>query len=220
MDAGRPVVQDLQSRPGFGQSWIKLLVDSIDRRLRSRYGVREFTSNPRCIFRVQIARAGLDHMLADGTQIGADDRVIDLHLWNEQLPPMDDSGPTLGWARRMSTALDLSLRELMVWLERQRDLDDVAAIRANMKFGGRSQSDQLAKISARFGFQRVDAPQVQLSAGEGLHRIGDSILISMMTLARNAAAFRFSKIWRDCTPVYLSRRSLLRRYRQRIDPHD
>jgi hypothetical protein len=220
MDAGKPVVQDLPIRPGFGQGWMRHLVDSIDRRLRNRYGVREFTSDPNCIFRVQIVRAGVDLTLSDGTRIRADDRVIDLHLWNEQLPPMDQSGPTLGWARRMNGALDLSLRHLAGWLDRRRDLADIVAIRANMKFGAQTQSDQLANISARFGFERVVAPKARLTAGESLHRFGDSLLISMMTLARNAAAFRFSKIWRDCTLVYLSRRALLRRYRPGGDPCD
>jgi hypothetical protein len=42
--------------------------------------------------------------------------------------------------------------------------------------------------------------------------LGENILISMMVLARNAAALRADVLRRDRTLVFLSRRELRRRY--------
>jgi hypothetical protein len=53
---------------------------------------------------MQVATSDDDLMLPDGTWVRAGDRVIKLHLWNEQVPLFPRAGPTLGWARRMSRA--------------------------------------------------------------------------------------------------------------------
>ena len=45
-----------------------------------------------------------------------------------------------------------------------------------------------------------------------MHWFGENILISMMVLARNAAALRADVLWRNRTLVFLSRRELRRRY--------
>ncbi|HEX5507671.1 MAG TPA: hypothetical protein VFX37_04130 [Pseudolabrys sp.] len=197
----------------FGHTWIRALVTAVDDRLRLHYGVKEFSRSPDCIFRIQVVTAKTDITLTDGTRVRANDRIIDLHWWNEQIPLMPRSGPTLAWARQMHRALDTSLRELATLLKQRRDLDDVAVIRANIKIGGAGQRDQLARISARYGFERIPQRPMPRSLGKFLHRFGENILMSMMVLARNAAAFRFGGVWRDCTVAYLSRRSLLQRYK-------
>jgi hypothetical protein len=49
-------------------------------------------------------------------------------------------------------------------------------------------------------------------ADENAHWFGENILISMIVLTRNAAAFRADTLRRDRTLVFLSRRELRRRY--------
>jgi hypothetical protein len=196
---------------GIDHKWIRALVTPIDVRLRRRHGVTEFTRSRECIFRMQVVSAGDDLLLNDGTRIRPQSRIINLHIWNEQLPRMPASGPTLGWARRMSRGLDVSLRELARLLAKRRDLDDAVALRADMKFGSAEQSAQLARISGRYGFEAVPLREPR-SLGAYLHRCGESILIAMLVLARNSAGFRVNRIWRDSTVVYLSRRELMRRY--------
>ena len=48
---------------------------------------------------------------------------------------------------------------------------------------------------------------------ERLHRYGENVLISLMVIARNTAAFRFQSLRRNRTPVYMSRRELETRFR-------
>jgi hypothetical protein len=49
-------------------------------------GVFEYSRKPDCIFRAQLSRLSSDVLLSDGTFGRSGDRVIDLHLWNEQIP--------------------------------------------------------------------------------------------------------------------------------------
>lgn len=196
---------------GVDHRWIRGLVTFIDDRLRRRQGVSEFTRSRDCIFRMQVVSARDDLLLDDGTRICPRSRIINLHLWNEQVPRMPRRGPTLAWARRMSRGLEVSLREMARLLAARRDLDNVVALRADMKFGSAEQSAQLARISGRYGFERVPT-RAPRTLGEYLHRFGESVFISMLVLARNSAGFHVSGIWRDSTVVYLSRRELMRRY--------
>jgi len=72
-------------------------------------------------------------------------------------------------------------------------------------------SPQLARFVSRFGFERVSATSSR-SLRQQMHWLGENILISMMVLARNAAALRADTLRRDRTLVFLSRRELRRRY--------
>jgi hypothetical protein len=198
-------------RSGPDHRWLEALVNAIDDRLRERHGVIEFTRAPDCIFRIQLARSPFDLVLADGTRVRPGDRVINLHLWNEQIPLFPEQGPTLGWARRMSCAFDVSLRELGLYLATHRDLDDVMAICANLSLATGEQRAQITRIVGRRGFEPIalrDSP----SLSERVRRFGENVLISMMVLARNAAALRADSLWRDRTLVFLSRPKLERRY--------
>ncbi len=152
-----------------------------------------------------------DYVLSDGTCIRAGDRVVNLHVWNEQFPYFTGKGPTLAWARRVNQAFEISLRELAGFLDARSDLDDVIAICANMTFQPAERSAQLTRFVARFGFERIAAASSR-SFRQQIHWFGENILISMMVLARNAAALRADTLRRDRMLVFLSRRELRRRY--------
>lgn len=187
------------------------IVAAIDERLRLRHGVIEYTHLPECLFRIQIIAAGSDIVLSDGVSVRAGDRLIALHLWNEQFPAFPENGPTLGWARRIERAFDLSLRELDHYLAAQPQLGDVAAICANMGLGSGARSAQLMRIVGRFGFEPVAVPAPS-SIAERIRRFGENVFITLMVLARNAAALRADTLRRDRTLAVLSRRKLRRRY--------
>jgi hypothetical protein len=174
--------------------------------------VIEYTPRPDCLFRVQFITSNDDRVLSDGTCVWAGARVANLHVWNEQFPCFSEKGPTLGWARRVSRAFNISLRELSYFLDARRDLDDVIAISANMTFEPADRSDKLVHFVARFGFERI-AATTSCSFRRQMHWFGENVLISMMVLARNASALRTDTLRRDRTLVLLSRRELRRRYR-------
>jgi YkoP domain len=195
----------------FNHPWLEALVTALDDRLRLRIGVFEYSRNPACLFRIQIVTSADDVALSDGVTVHAGDRVVNLHVWNEQFPRFLRHRPTLAWARRVDRAFDISLRELSDYLAARPDLGDVVAICGNMGFSPAARSKQLARYVGRFGFERVAAPRAA-SLRQHMHLFGENILISMMVLARNAAALRADTLRRDRTLVFMSRWTLQRRY--------
>lgn len=187
------------------------MVSLLDSRLRHSQGVVEYTDHPDCIFRLQIIGSDDAFTLSDGTRLQIGERVLDLHLWNEHIPPFPDDGPTLSFARQIQRSIDVSLRELSRYLRTRNDLNDVCAIRGNLSLGGRGRSDQIARIAARVGFERAATRRTR-SLRERLHLLGENMLISMLVLSQNSAALRADTLQRDRTLTYLSRRVLDERY--------
>jgi hypothetical protein len=183
----------------------------IDKHLRRRHGVSEYTQSSDCFFRMQIVNGTDELLLGDGTRVQPGDRIIILHFRTDQIPPIPATGPTLGWARRMSETFTLSLQELARHLAARSDMDDVAAVRLDAALGTTARSGQISRILSRFGFQ-VAPPQDSPSLADRIHRYGENILVSLMVLAHNAIALRPDTLLRDRVVAYLSRRALEQRY--------
>ena len=154
---------------------------------------------------MQLIRCGGEVRLHDGSRIHRNDRLIDLHFWNEQLPRMPDRGPTVAWARRFKQAFNSSFYELARYLASRPDVEDVRAIRINMSVGTTQQRDQLSRIVARYGFQTIQETHPP-SARERLRRFGENLLYLMMVYAINPPALRREVLRRDRAVAYLPRR--------------
>jgi len=178
---------------------------ALDRRLQRRQGVFEYSHKPDCIFRAQLSRLCSEVLLSDGTFGRPGDRVIDLHFWNEQIPATPIAGYSLAWGCRFNRSFAESIRELARFLMSEPELLDVSIIRANINL------DSLHRIAARHGFEAALDP-VRLSPWEGVHRFGENILYWLLTLACNSAHARPNKFWRSRQLIYLSRRTLDRKY--------
>lgn len=198
---------ELRTREAYSHPWLAEALSALDAYLRRRQAVFEYTRHPACVFRLDIARAHRSLVLRDGTRIRSGQRIGRLHFWYEQIPPMPQEGPTIGWARQMQRAMVISLRELARFLASRPDLNDVAVISGDAPSGTKSQSEQLARIMARFGFEALIEGE-HLPLVERLHRFGENILISLMVFARNAGALRADTLARVRLPIYLSRRLL------------
>ena len=189
--------------------WLERAVFSLDRLLRARLGIYEYSNNPQCVFRIGLARAEQPFPLPDGSVIRAGDEILELHLWNEHIPAMGHEGPTLAWARQVRAALSASFVELARYLEQHPELRHVRAICGDMHLSTRQQRDQLARIVARYGFIVVDSR----TRPGALHRLGKPILIALLVLATNPAALRSAILRRQHTRLLLPRAALERRFR-------
>jgi hypothetical protein len=190
---------------------LNALVSAIDRRLRAKQHIFEYSDGPRCMFRAGLAVAPTDIALSDGTYLPAGSRLINLHLWNEHVPPFPAQGPTLGWARKICHDFEISLEELATFVARHRALDDVAAFGGKMMFGSTEQTQLVAHFSARYGFVAAIPEPVQ-TIPQRLHLVGENILISLIVLARNPAALRTDVLRRDRVSIYIRREELMRRF--------
>lgn len=90
---------------------MKHLIRVFDRFLRWAFGVFEFCGGPDCLLRVRHTTLAHPVTLA-GETFEAGAAVVELHLWNEHLPPLPADGPTLAWAVRTQRRLRESFRAL------------------------------------------------------------------------------------------------------------
>src|SRR5262249_27324794 len=136
-------VAKLVAMPGLflKGKWLQRWVYALDRRLRRRQGVYEYTANRDCMFRYQSTTAERVLRLQDGVGIAPGDPILTLHFWNENLPPIGEEGVTVAWAKRFGRAIDISLRELAGFLRQRPDLGSVIAIRIEMGLGDTARNE-------------------------------------------------------------------------------
>ena len=199
------------TRPSRGHRWLAEALSVLDARLRRRHAVFEYTNNPACVFRLDVTRSPRPLVLRDGSRVHRGQRIARLHFWNEQIPPVPKSGATIAWARQMQRAIATSLRELASYFRARPDLSDVTAICADVPSATRAQSEQLARIMGRYGFEAIVEPE-HLLIGERLRRLGENLLISLFVIAHNPRALRRDTLERVRLPIYLSRRVLHREF--------
>jgi len=191
---------------------LNALVSVIDKRLRVRDGIFEYSDCARCIFRAQFSVNTNDIALSDGTRLAAGSHLILLHLWNERIPPLPAGGPTLGWARQLCQGLEISLEELAAFVAGSSALDDIVGIAGNAVFAPTQHTQAVANLAMRYGFVHAINPEAHVSAAQWLHRLGENILIAMLVIAYNPGAFRADTFRRDRVPLYLHRAELMSRY--------
>jgi hypothetical protein len=187
--------------------WLAELVYALDLRLRRSQAVFEYSADPACILRLEIASAPGAIALRDGTTARPGQRIARLHFWNEHIPPFPHDGATIAWARQIQHAGAISLRELARYLASRSDLDDITVLCGDVPFGTRTETEKLARIMAHFGFEAMPEPD-PLPIGRRLRRLAENVLISLVVFAQNAAALRLDTLNRVRLPIYFSRRLL------------
>lgn len=201
---------ELSEKRGSTLFWVDWVL-RLDGWLRRRQGIYEYTTDRRCLLRAEIGRSDRAVTLGDGTRLAAGDPVLVLHLWNEHIPPIGSRGPTVGWARHMSRAAHVSLRELARYLQQHPELDDILAICGDMHLGSARQAEQFTRLVSRYGFETVDEGGAETDGA--LHRLGKNILVLLLVAATNPVALRSTILRRFHRRVFISRAMLARRYR-------
>jgi len=109
---------------------MRRLIHSFDSFLRRRFGIVELAperSDPACMLRVRVTHATHAVSLPEGP-VAAGAEVLELHLWNERIPPIPPAGPDLAWARQAQRMFLGSLREAARQLREDSRLAGVQAI--------------------------------------------------------------------------------------------
>jgi len=98
-----------------------------DKGLRHALGVFEFCEVPDCLLRVRVTIA--PHNLAlQGWAVPKGVPILELHLWNEHIPPLPPSGPDLVWAVQMRRRLTISFQTLADQVQRDPRFANVQAV--------------------------------------------------------------------------------------------
>lgn len=197
--------------PQYSHPWLAELIFALDARLRRHQAVIEYSSDPACVFRLGLVTSRRTLTLRDGTRLRPGQRMIELHFWNEHIPPVPPGGATILWARQMQKAIAVAMRELARYLALRPDLADIAVICADVPSATRAQWQQIEHIMGYYGFETVMESE-RLPLYERIHRLGQNILISLTIFAQNATALRLDTLMRVRVPIYLSRQNLQRRF--------
>jgi hypothetical protein len=192
-----------------GKGWVEQAVYALDRLVRRRLGIYEYSTDDRCLFRVHRDCAEHSLSLLDGTRIQRGDPILKLHIWNEHMPCMGARGPSVAWGRQVSRGIDLSLKELASYLQRESALDDVKAICADMCLGTAEQRLQLARIVGRYGFE---AARRGLGQPGVIEHICQNIMMFLLVSVTNPSTLRGAILLRAHQRIFLSRTALVRRY--------
>ncbi|HTV88099.1 MAG TPA: hypothetical protein VME41_03695 [Stellaceae bacterium] len=199
------------SRKGF---WV-VVVGSVDALLRAFHGIREYTDDPVCVFRLGLVAARDTITLSDGTAVGEGEPVGTLHLWNEHLPPYKNGAPDLAWASEMRRRVFRSLQLLAEFADRDPIWQKVRVFRGDATLSRRLGETQIRRLAERHGFERIEAPVSVLGQ---LHFIGDCFNAWALTRAFNPAALERQGFLRGRCEVWISRRGLLARYGRQPRP--
>jgi len=196
----------LEKRAGKG--WVAHAVFALDRLVRKRVGIYEYTSDARCLFRIHRDQAEHSLSLQDGTHICRGDPILKLHIWNEHMPCMV-RGPSVAWGREVSRGIHLSLQELARYLQQDSSLKDVKAICADMCLGTAEQRMQLARIVGRYGFE---AARYGVGRPGAIEQLCQNIMMWLLVLVTNPSTLRLAILLRAHQRIFLSRAALERRY--------
>jgi hypothetical protein len=137
---------------------LKSLTVAIDFLLRRIRGIREFSGDPQCIYRLSLGVARREMLLPDGSRIRRGTPVGHLHLWSEHMPPIPSSGADLAWANRTLRAVRRSLILLAEYVCGDPRLARVAAFGADNYFVVAPAADRVLR---RIGFAVEEDPLPQ-----------------------------------------------------------
>lgn len=97
---------------GLRKDRLSRIVVAIDRAMRRRLGIWEFSDDPDCILRVGLIRSRWEVALNDGTMVRRGEVIGMIHAWNERVPPIPAGGADLAWARELRRRLIRSFQLL------------------------------------------------------------------------------------------------------------
>ncbi len=106
---------------------MRAVIRAFDRLVRQARGVFEFCDDPECILRLRLTRTPRDLHLTGGV-VRKGEPMLEIHLWNEHLPPPPVDGPDLAWALRIGRMWLASLRRAGQWLRDNPRLGQVRAV--------------------------------------------------------------------------------------------
>jgi hypothetical protein len=190
---------------------LRAMVLALEGFLRRQGRVQEFSQDEECILRIAFTTYKKDVELSDGTKVRAGDRVCELHLWNEHIPPMPADGPDLKWGLRFYRLAVKSLRSLASYISEE-GLADIVALGGQMAFLEKDDSPVLGSLAAQLGFDLVN-----LTAEGGRWRrfthFWENIFSWALMWAFNPASLRGKRFLRlQRYRLWMSRRTLLERY--------
>jgi hypothetical protein len=116
----------------FCQKILRYSITRVDRALRQRLCIFDFTQDHRCILRALLTQATSPVALPSGEWINRGDSVLGLHFWNERLTAILQGRSLFGRGACLRHSLHASLVQLATFLMRQDSEQNIIAVYARL----------------------------------------------------------------------------------------
>ncbi len=133
----------------------RLGVRAIDAALRHHYRIFAFSDDPACILKIGPAVCSRDMTLCDGTHLVRGEAILELHLWNERLPPFPPAGPMVAWSVQMLRRWRYSLGLLAAYLAHASRWDNVQALHGTVGFLEMEHAGEMRTLVEHLGFEFI-----------------------------------------------------------------
>jgi hypothetical protein len=184
---------------------VRRVIRSFDALVRRVQGVFEFSTDSDCILRLRRTRLPRDLSLAEGL-FPAGTPVLELHLWNERVPPLPPTGPDLAWASQATQRLRRSLRDLAGHVQVEPSWRDTRLLGGTTILVDGPSAELLLR---RLGFELLPHARPRrclLEAWQNLYALGLMAAFNPLSVrGRSPASLRRTDLW-------MSMDSFLRRY--------
>jgi len=192
---------------------MRRIIRSFDGLLRRAYHIVEFCDDPTCLIRLRVRPAPYAIPLPDG-RVPPGAPVLELHIWNEHIPPLPPDGPDAAWAARTWRLFVRSLHAVAHQMQRDPVLADVSAVGGVTALFPPSDQAGGGRLAKRLGF-------VVLPYRHRLGRFGEfweNLYSWAIMWAFNAASLRRRHLLAlRRTEVWMSATEFRRRYGHGVD---
>ncbi len=169
---------------------LRAMVRNFDAWVRQGRGVFEFSQDPGCLLRIQLATARIELDLPDRV-VSPGDAVLLLHLWNERLLQFPPHGPDLAWAKPMQRQFVHSLRMVATCLKESSELAQVSAVGGVTVLAGLGTENGGSRLLKRLGFKLIPYTHPLGTFGEFWENFYSWVLI----WTYNPSALRYRSLW-------------------------
>jgi YkoP domain len=186
---------------------LRRIIRSFDDFLRRQIGVFEFPDEPDGILRGQFSAAA-QNMIRNGRRIAAGSSILNIHIWNEHVPPIPQGGPDLAWAAKTYIPLMASFRKLARRLKNDPAYARVEAISGETVLV-RDDAGSVNRLFARLGFSILPYHNPLGRFGE----FWENFYTWWIMWAFNQVSLRNRRLLRmRRNEIWISREDFLRRY--------
>jgi hypothetical protein len=192
----------------IGGHFLRRLVRVTDAALQRIGGVSEFETADDGLLRIAEGHAERDFVFRDGTHVRQGQAVIDLHLWNEHLPPFPYGEPKLGWTERVRQRLMGSLHRLAIQIADNAPLQGAQALRTTISIPILGRQNLLTRLLIGTGFEAGELA----SRTSAILRFLDNLWVWLLTWTYNPRARAGWRFRRTRAEFWMSRARCLALY--------
>ncbi len=144
-------------RETFFNGGFRWLIKATDAVLRRIGGITEFETEVKGLLRIELSHATRTLTLSEGTRVQRGAPIMDLHFWNEHLPPFPSEADNFDWASCVEHQIQASVHRLVLFIRAHQEPDKVQALRVRLSIAKHGPPSVLARLLMDAGFEPIES---------------------------------------------------------------